>query len=192
LPAQRRRDLVALQRYASDGVSEDLLRQIYRRLYELDFVEDVAFGHRLLPGHELVDIAEVAGARQVALRSADTGAVEVVDADVVILATGYEATLPECVSTVVPAIGVPPDDGLDEHYRLAWDGAPQHAIYIQNGGRLSHGVADANLSLTCWRAATILNAVCGRRVVRTDWGTACLAAPAPASAATRAPVEVLP
>jgi lysine N6-hydroxylase len=194
LPAARRRELVALQCYASDGISEDLLARIYRRLYELDFVDGVAFAHRLLPGHELVDVAEGSGARHVVLRNADTGALEAMDADVVVLATGYEAALPDCIAELAPLFPAAVDDSLDEHYRLPWAGAPGHAIYVQNGGRLSHGVADSNLSLACWRAATILNAVCGRPVLRTDRGDATIAWPATARAAIAgdAPVKALP
>ena len=186
LPAQRRHELVALQCYASDGISADLLARIYRRLYELDYVDRRTIRHRLLLAHELIDVVSHPDAYDVVVRNADTGGPEVLEADVVILATGYEAAIPEFVAPLLPALDVPLDDGLDEAYRVPWDGAPGHAVHIQNGGRLSHGVADANLSLASWRAATILNAICGRPVLRTERGTSALALdlepPAPAEA----------
>jgi lysine N6-hydroxylase len=39
---------------------------------------------------------------------------------------------------------------------------------VQNAGRASHGIADPQLALLAWRAATILNDVLGRRAFALD------------------------
>jgi lysine N6-hydroxylase len=40
------------------------------------------------------------------------------------------------------------------------------ALFVQNAERHTHGVGAPDLGLVAWRAATILNAVCGRSVYR--------------------------
>jgi hypothetical protein len=41
-------------------------------------------------------------------------------------------------------------------------------VFVQNGARHSHGLADPNLSLTAWRAATIVNSLLRKEVYRLD------------------------
>jgi lysine N6-hydroxylase len=81
--------------------------------------------------------------------------------DVVVLATGYRHRVPTCLEAL--AARLPYDEEgnvrLGEDYSVAIDGAPGHRIYMQNAGRYSHGVADAQLSLAAWRAAVIVNSL---------------------------------
>jgi lysine N6-hydroxylase len=165
LAPSRRKELLATQQFASDGVSADLLESIYRRLYDNDFVDDHGVPCRVLPGRELRRIAD---GWRLELAHCDTGAPETVEADTVILATGYGFRLPGFLHCMADSIPVA-DDGqlaLDADYSLPWDGPAGHKMFFLNAGRHSHGIADPNLSLGSWRAATVLGGI-----TDTPWST---------------------
>jgi lysine N6-hydroxylase len=168
LGAERRRQLLERQRLASDGVSQELLCHIYRRLYELDFVNGEGPEYRLLPGHELTRLSRDERQLSLLLREADTGSVDRLAADVVVLCTGYEYRLPGCLEPIGDRLGF--ENGtftVNADFSIVWDGPPDRKIFVQNAAADSHGIADPNLALTSWRSATILNSVTGREVYDT-------------------------
>ena len=168
LSGQRRRQLLAGQQLASDGVSAGLLERIYRRLYEADFVDSVPVSYALLPGRELVSLSLSAHSAEwrAELRQLDTGAVEVVTADIVVLATGYRFRVPDALLPVADRInwGAGGEPVLAADYSAHWDGPAGNKLFFLNAGRLSHGIADPNLSLASWRAAVVLNSLTGGAV----------------------------
>ena len=82
------------------------------------------------------------------------------------LATGFSWQLPDCLAGLAHRFELDPGGRpvLDRTYRLGWDAPDAARIYMQNGGEHSHGIADAQLSLMAWRAATIINDAAGREV----------------------------
>ncbi|MEU5883480.1 SidA/IucD/PvdA family monooxygenase [Spirillospora sp. NPDC047279] len=170
LPAARRGELLARQRLASDGVTESLLRDIYRRLYELDVLLPSRFRHRLLACRRMVGLERGEGGRlAAALRDDDTGTVEAHGADVVICCTGYRSEFPEYLE---PLRGrLLNGDGrlkVRRDYSLEWDGPEGLRLFVQNAAEGSHGIADPNLSLSSWRSARIINSIHGRIVYRIE------------------------
>jgi lysine N6-hydroxylase len=165
LSPERRRELLAHQRLASDGVSEPLLRDIYRRLYDLDVLAPGQLRHRLLACRRLIGLDREQGRLSATLLDQDTGTVESFPTDVVVLATGYRSEFPGYLEPLRTRLL----DG-DGHFRvrrdysLSWDGPPNRGIYVQNAGEHSHGIADPNLSLAAWRSARIINAIFGRSI----------------------------
>jgi lysine N6-hydroxylase len=165
LPEQRRRQLLARQQLASDGVSAGLLRRIYQRLYEADFVDGAPLSYSVLPGRQLAGLTtSVDGCGwRVEFTHADTGTPEAVSGDIVILATGYRSRLPDALLPIADRIPVSPDEEpiLAADYSASWDGPADNKLFFLNAGRLSHGIADPNLSLASWRAAVVLNSLTG-------------------------------
>jgi lysine N6-hydroxylase len=185
LAAPRRQELLSQQKLAGDGVSPELLARIYRRLYEVDFLDGADLTHRLLPCQKLIQLDSEGGALVATFRDLDHGGLRRISADVVVLATGYRYRLPACLDGLRDRLPSGPDDFvLRRDYSLDWEGPPDHRIFVQNGGMTSHGIADSQLSLMAWRSATILNSICGREVYATGRGSAALgweaAAPRPA------------
>jgi lysine N6-hydroxylase len=168
LPRERRRDMLRRQRLASDGISEELLVQIYRELYRHDYLEADGIRHRLLPCHRLSALERRSGGWAAGLDNEDTGRTAVLEADVVVLATGFAQRLPDCLSPLEDQLSVDADElALRADYSVRWNGPPDRRIFLLNGAAHSHGIADPNLSLVPWRAAVILNAICGRPVYPT-------------------------
>lgn len=169
LPAERRRMLLERQRMASDGISESLLRDIYRRLYELDVLTPGRLAHRLVAGHRVIDLVRDNGRLVAGMHDEDTGEITTCAADVVICCTGYRAEFPDYLE---PLRGRLLDgDGrlrVRRDYSLDWDGPGDARLYVQNFAEESHGIADPNLSLAAWRSARIINAIHGRTVYRIE------------------------
>lgn len=163
----RRMELLDVQRMASDGVSVDLLERIYQRLYENDFVDPRRIPVEVLPGRELVRATAGRDGWCLELVQTDTGATEDLRADIVVLATGYRFEMPDFLAPIAHLI--PPSEGrlpLGVDYSLPWDGPRENKLFFLNAGRNSHGIADPNLSLGAWRAATVLAAI-----TPTPWST---------------------
>ncbi|WP_162292887.1 lysine N(6)-hydroxylase/L-ornithine N(5)-oxygenase family protein [Actinophytocola xinjiangensis] len=177
LSAQRREELLRRQRLASDGVTESLLRDIYRRLYELDVLEPHRLGYRLLVNRRVSDLftdpsGDATGGTDrlmAIIRDEDTGKIESCAADVVVFATGYRSEFPAYLEPLRDRI-LDGDGSLRvrRDYSLDWDGPDDLGIYVQNSAEATHGIADPNLSLAAWRSARIANSIVGRTVYRTE------------------------
>jgi lysine N6-hydroxylase len=167
LDARARRDLLAGQVLASDGISLEILQRIYHHLYQFDCVD----GARrpmvdIRPEQDLVAVEPRAGGgwRLVTRHTRDAQVTEE-SADTVILATGYTQELPDILAPLRGRISL--TDGFPElraDFSLVWDGPPDRRIFLQNAARHSHGIADPNLSLLAWRAAVIVNSLLGKDV----------------------------
>jgi lysine N6-hydroxylase len=166
LPADRRHSLVEAQKLTGDGVSPETLRELSQVLYERDFLGDVGCGYKVMPHREVRTMRRERGAFHVAMHNGFSQSDEALFADVVVLATGYRYALPACVEPLAARLAR--DAGghlrLEEDYAITPEGAPGHRIYMQNAGRHSHGVADAQLSLTAWRSAVIVNSLLESKV----------------------------
>jgi lysine N6-hydroxylase len=165
LPAERRRALLLEQALASDGVNNDLLARIYRRLYAIEFVEGAGRPCRLLPAHSFDELRPDGDGFRLGLKDLNHGRAAEVAADIVILSTGFEYKAPDCFAPLLGRIERDADGFVfNEDFSVRWDGPANRRVFIQNGARHVRGIADPNLSLMCWRNALILNAVAGRVV----------------------------
>ncbi|MGP9822319.1 lysine N(6)-hydroxylase/L-ornithine N(5)-oxygenase family protein [Salinarimonas sp. NSM] len=192
LAPDRRRALVREQALASDGISMGLLQALYRRLYELRYLEpDSRCRVRILPETALADLS-LAG-EEVSLRLAGTldGTPGAARADVALLCTGYEWAPPACLDPILHRITrsggrfVVRDD-----YSIEWDGPAGNRIFVQNAARLERGIADPNLSLVAWRAGVIANAVAGRALYALRDEPSFVEWPQPAAAQAGTPMRI--
>jgi lysine N6-hydroxylase len=163
---QIRLRLVKEHKLASDGISASLLEQIYRRMYELEFVENRGRVCALHPERELVALdAAAGGGWKIHVRSADGEATNDLAADVVILATGFEFRLAPCMEPLRERLSFDgPELSLRRDFSVEWDGPRGLGIYVQNGAKRRRGIADPNLSLMAWRGAIIANSIAGREL----------------------------
>jgi lysine N6-hydroxylase len=171
----QRETLLRQQQMASDGITESLLRELYTRLYRLDLFAGDRLSCRLTPGWRLVDLRPDEKRFVAEVREVGGDRTRTHEADLVILCTGYRSTFPGYLAPLrdrlVDAAG---QFRVNEDYSLAWDGPPELRIFLQNGARATHGVADPNLSLAAWRSARIINALAGRDVYRVDHNRSAL------------------
>ncbi|MFI6694681.1 lysine N(6)-hydroxylase/L-ornithine N(5)-oxygenase family protein [Streptomyces sp. NPDC050433] len=170
LPEERREQLVREQWQLYKGVSEETLAELHDELYErtIGGAEPRAALH---PGVAVVK-AEVHDDRYVlTCRHAQQDALFEIRTSAIVSATGYAASRPAFLDG---------EDGLgalvdwdekgryriDGDYRVSLDPRISGRLYVQNAELHTHGIGAPDLTLGAWRAATILNAVAGRSVLR--------------------------
>ncbi|MCJ2087691.1 SidA/IucD/PvdA family monooxygenase [Methylobacterium sp. E-005] len=175
LPEARRGAIVAHQKLAGDGISPSTLQAIYRRLYALRHLAEpdatrAPVAARLMPHRAVLDVDRAGGSYRLLMRNGFDGRTEAAQADLVILATGYRFALPPCLGPLRDRLALDatgrPQIGPD--FAASWDGPVQNRVFVLNGGLISHGIAEPQLSLMAWRSAVIVNAVAGRTVFEAE------------------------
>ncbi|WP_103069463.1 lysine N(6)-hydroxylase/L-ornithine N(5)-oxygenase family protein [Aquimarina sediminis] len=169
LHKENKRRLIKDQKLTSDGISESLLLDIYQKLYEIEVVSDknkLCYFH---PSCELNDIFKEGNRYKIVLNQLLNLEKNVIDADIVILATGYKEKLPDFMESIKGRYKN--DEQLletNDDFSLPWYGPDKNKIYVQNGARKIWGVPNPNLSLNAWRAAKIINSILEKEQYRLD------------------------
>jgi lysine N6-hydroxylase len=160
------RKLAALDTHilTSDGLSLSTINAIYRRLYTLRHIEGGGADIELLPNRDVIRVDRQQDGFRLIVRNSFDGGIEIIFADVLVLATGYKFKLPDAIAPLQNRISVDRNERLvlADDYSAVWDGPRQNRIFALNAGRYSHGIADSQLSLMAWRSAAIINALLGR------------------------------
>jgi lysine N6-hydroxylase len=160
----RRDTLLARHKLAGDGISMSTLRELHDRVYELNALREGP-QVELLPSRELVALDERRPGYTLQLHNLLDEQPESLAVDWVILCTGLREQLPACIEPLLPTLERDDRGGLhvDANFVVRRRDGGTGRLYIVNGGRTSHGVAESQLSLMAWRSAVILNDVLGRR-----------------------------
>ncbi|MFJ2555227.1 MULTISPECIES: lysine N(6)-hydroxylase/L-ornithine N(5)-oxygenase family protein [unclassified Streptomyces] len=167
LPEARRESLVREQWQLYKGVSEETLGEIHDELYErtIGGTEPRAALH---PGVAVEAVERAGDAYVLTCRHTQQDRLFEVRTSAVVSATGYAAARPGFLDGLAKLVDWD-DRGryrIDGDYRVALDRRISGALYVQNAELHTHGVGAPDLTLGAWRAATILNAVAGRTVLR--------------------------
>jgi lysine N6-hydroxylase len=148
---------------ASDGISEHTLRNIYQRIYAMRYIERTAAAVELMPFREVKEIWRSGNGWSLAARHLADEAMETIDADIVIWASGFE---PAPLQFLHPLVGrLERENGelrIDRDYAAIWDGPHDRNVFLLNSARCQRGLADPNLSLTAWRSQQIVNRMLGK------------------------------
>ncbi|MGY0216165.1 lysine N(6)-hydroxylase/L-ornithine N(5)-oxygenase family protein [Endozoicomonadaceae bacterium StTr2] len=168
LPADRRDTIVRRQKLASDGITPLYLQELYRELYDRKYLfDDQTTRWELLPDRTLTGMDKQSNRMlDLRLENALSGGDERLQADVVILCTGFEHKLPQYLEPLMSELELD-DSGrftLSPEFRVQWNGPTENRIYAVNAGMHSHGIAEPQLSLAAWRSAVIINDMAGREV----------------------------
>jgi lysine N6-hydroxylase len=170
LPEQRKPPIVRSHKLTGDGVSPATLQMLSQYLYDSDFLNNNTTPYAILPHREVHLMGRDKHAYRLHMRNGFSNDDEFVATDKIILATGYRYQLPACLNPLIDRLDLD-EDGmprLADDYTVPWDGPSQHRIYMQNSGRNSHGVADAQLSLAASRSAVIINSLLEETVYDID------------------------
>ena len=129
------------------------------RLYDKFEVQKQRKWVRLLPHRTVTGMHKQLSGFDLAVDNNLTGLAESYTGTVIILATGFETKLPQCLAPIMDKLELS-DDGLlqlDQNFKVRWQGNAENSIYAVNAGLGSHGIADPQLSLAAWRSAKIIN-----------------------------------
>jgi putrescine N-hydroxylase len=160
--------LVPAQWQLYKAISAETIDEIHTELYR----RTVGGGWpdvTLAPGVEVTEARRRGSRIELALRHTQQGGTARVTTDAVVCATGYAE---RDLTGLLGELDVPRDASgrlvVDADYRVPGPGG----LYVQNAERHTHGVGAPDLGLVAWRAARILNSVCGRAVYRLPTRTA--------------------
>jgi L-ornithine N5-oxygenase len=145
-------------------VDGDLIQELYRRTYREKVLGTPRL--RLFNVSRLTELVETESTVEVTIESLATGQRTVLDADVVVYATGYRPADPLPLLGDTAAYCRRDDWGrlrVGRDYRVAT--APELAcgIYLQGGTEHTHGITSALLSNTAVRVGEILASILTRR-----------------------------
>ncbi|MEV8394712.1 SidA/IucD/PvdA family monooxygenase [Streptomyces sp. NPDC056650] len=188
LPEERRERLVREQWQLYKGVSEETLGEIHDELYErtIGGTEPRAALHPGVtviaaePSRDSDGSGSGSGSRGdgggyvLTCRHSEQDALFEVRTSAIVAATGYAAARPAFLDTMAKLVDWDEQGRyrIDGDYRVALDASVSGALYVQNAELHTHGIGAPDLTLGAWRAATILNAVAGREVLRVPERTA--------------------
>ncbi|TRV77970.1 lysine N(6)-hydroxylase/L-ornithine N(5)-oxygenase family protein [Streptomyces sp. 130] len=146
-------------------VDIDLIDDLYRQMYQ----EKVLGTERLrfLNVSRLTEAVETPDTVRATVRSLVTGEETVLDADVVVFATGYSPADPLGLLGGAGAHCLRDEEGrvrVERDYRIATDPALNCGIYLQGGTEHTHGITSSLLSNTAIRVGEILDSLLDRRV----------------------------
>ena len=165
LHATDRAHLLQEQTLASDGISDHVLSEIYKRLYVLEFVEKRQNPMNFLMNHQLTAMNKINAGYELIFNAND----RIINADIVILCTGYRWQFPEYLAPIKERIELENNRfKVNEDYSIVWDGPRQQRIYVQNAARHTHGIADPNLCMMAWRSAKIINSIAENTIYDID------------------------
>jgi L-ornithine N5-monooxygenase len=161
LPPRFRAALLADARYTNyAAVDQDLIKELYKRAYQEQFLGRRVF--KVLPFHELMRLEETGGRLLLSFRDLTAEGETLLDADGVILATGYHFPKPARLLAPLAAYLVPgPGGGIQvgRDYRVATGSGFAPAIYLQGCCEDTHGISDTLLSILATRSGQILQSL---------------------------------
>lgn len=146
-------------------VDIDLIDDLYRQMYQ----EKVLGTERLrfLNVSRLTAVKETAEKASATVTSLVTGEETLLDADVVVFATGYSPADPLGLLGEVGERCLRDEEGrvrVERDYRIATDAELNCGIYLQGGTEHTHGITSALLSNTAIRVGEILDSLLDRSV----------------------------
>ncbi|MFB4419699.1 lysine N(6)-hydroxylase/L-ornithine N(5)-oxygenase family protein [Streptomyces sp. QL37] len=146
-------------------VDIDLIDDLYRKTYQ----EKVLGTERLrfLNVSRLAAVEEDTETVRATVKSLVTGQETVLDADVVVFATGYSPVDPLGLLGEVADRCLRDEEGrvrVERDYRIATGPGLRCGIYLQGGTEHTHGITSALLSNTAIRVGEILDSLLGRGV----------------------------
>ncbi|MEV0932402.1 lysine N(6)-hydroxylase/L-ornithine N(5)-oxygenase family protein [Streptomyces phaeochromogenes] len=146
-------------------VDIDLIEDLYRQTYQ----EKVLGTERLrfLNVSRLTDVKETQDTARATVTSLVTGEETVLDADVVVFATGYSPADPLGLLGEAADHCLRDDEGrvrVERDYRIVTDPELRCGIYLQGGTEHTHGITSSLLSNTATRVGEILDSLLARGV----------------------------
>lgn len=159
-----RSEFLANNILASDGISEQTLREIYQKIYEQQFVEGRGNLISLIPNRNVTQVLGREGDWRVVAQHNEFESDEVFDAEVIVWATGFRTADMDFLSPIAHRIEREGGEfRVNSDFSTEWDGPAGCRIFMQNASPKQRGLAERNLSLLAWRSQRILERITGTR-----------------------------
>lgn len=141
-------------------VDQDLINELYRRVYQekVHGIERL----RMFNLSRVTETVRTPGGVRTVVESLVTNEKTVLDADVVVFATGYRPADPFALLGDAAGLCLRDEAGraqVDRDYRVRTRPDVRAGVYLQGGTEHSHGISSSLLSNTAIRAAEILTSI---------------------------------
>ncbi|SET20264.1 lysine N6-hydroxylase [Nitrosomonas marina] len=168
--AQLKKKIVDYQKLTSDGNTPTYLQSLYNELYYAQNVDQSTVQFRILPYRRMEGISHADNCYQIYLFNYFTLKNECLDADIVILCTGFKNSIPAFVEAIKHLIRFDQNDCfcVNRDFSVQWDGHVRNRIFVQNFSRYEHGIFEPQTSLMAWRSAVITNAISQSEIYETE------------------------
>ncbi len=170
LNLDKKSTIVASQKLASDGNTPSYLLQLYNDLYRLKYVENDSRPIQIMACRKLVSMVSEAGSFRLGLQNLFYDQPEEISADIVILCTGFQSTIPKALDPLISHISLDSESRFQfkKSYSVQWDGPKENRIYALNFSRHNHGIIDPQTSLMAWRSAVVINDLANEKIYQTE------------------------
>ncbi|KAA1243804.1 lysine N(6)-hydroxylase/L-ornithine N(5)-oxygenase family protein [Aquimarina sp. RZ0] len=171
LDSDTKSDLLQKQKMSSDGIHFDLLKKIYQKMYELEFLDETRPFWNLLMSHEMTNVIKNSdNSYQMQIRNNLTKEFKTIDVDYIVLCTGFRNHVPDFFENIMDRIQLSDNKFIvNEDFSIQWEGEENRKIYVQNNALSSMGISDPNLSLMAWRSSIIVNSLMDKEVYKTQF-----------------------
>lgn len=161
--------VVESQKFMSDGNTPSYLEDFYTELYLDKYYNKFFCPYNILPMRTALNLNKHDDFYRVSLHNSMFDKEEVIDADIIIFATGFETKIPKCLDSICHLFEFDQKNRpiLNPDYTLkSKSGAAK--IYAMNFSRHCHGIADPQTSLMAYRSACIVNSLLGKKIYNID------------------------
>lgn len=168
IPRERRREVVAKQDLLYKGISFSTIADIYDLIYERS-IGGSDPGLTLLSNCEVETVEDIDGTFRIAYRHRELDQTSSLEADAIVVATGYRHTWPRWFERLKGAVLETDEYGdciVDEDFTARRCDAGAGRIFVQNAEIFQHGVGSPDLGIAAIRNATIANQLLGRQHYR--------------------------
>lgn len=167
LPPEKKKKVLNSQALLYKGISFKTIADIYELLYERsagNLEPDV----QLLALTELVSIEYWNNRYFLSLHQQEQEQIQLLESDIVILATGYHPYIPDCLKGIKHLLEFDQEGQLaiQEDYKVKLHTEGSNHLFIQNGELHTHGVGAPDLGLGAYRNAIIVNQLAGKEVYK--------------------------
>ncbi len=161
LPAAKRDQLIKAQKGLYKGINVSLIDDIYDLLYAKHLVHD--FETNLLTNTELRGCRhnEADGHFKLDLLQLEQDVAFQLDTEALVLATGYEHRIPDCLKPISDRICWDEAGRFDVASNYSVD-VTRDSIFVQNAELHTHGFVSPDLGMACYRNAHIIREMLGR------------------------------
>lgn len=175
LSQELKEPIVMAQKLASDGNTPEYLHRLYNHLYQLKHVHHDDLDFKILPYRNFVDLTVTETGLMATLLNNFQHAHEKIEADIIILSTGFTIDIPRIFDPLKELINM---DNLGRfivkrNFDLDWKGPVNNKIYALNFSRHRHGISEPQTSLMAWRSATIINDLAQKEIYKTNHAVPC-------------------
>lgn len=159
------------QKLASDGNTPKYLEFLYNDLYQLKHISNDERIIEIMPNRKVNRIEKESTHYTVQYFNQFTKKEEKLNADIIVLCTGFETKAPEFLKELLPHLALDDQERfiVNQDFSLKLNqGNQQGKIFVQNFSRHGHGISEPQTSLMPWRSATIINSLLGHEFYKTN------------------------